>query len=131
MKTSQLKTIFSFLLLAAMSFSSCKKDDPAPKDPIAGSWVGKYGYGNDVPETFYSFVILPNGLWQIRADDKSILGTGTWKLEGINFSGVYTYTLGGTYNVVAKYDAAAGTISGSWGSGASGPAEGAFYLNKE
>ena len=131
MKTSKLKSIFTFLLFAAVVFTSCKKDDPSPQDPIVGSWIGKYGSGNSEPSTFYSFNIMANGSWQVRLEDKTTIGSGTWKLEDGTFYGVYTYELGGTYNVAGKYDAGAGTITGSWGEGETGTGDGEFFLNKE
>jgi hypothetical protein len=131
MKTSQLKSIFAFLLLAAITFTSCKKDDPAPQDPIVGSWIGKYSTGNVQPATFYSFNILPNGVLQIRDFNKAVIGSGTWKLEDQTFYGVYTYEGGDTYNLAAKYEAADGTITGSWGEGETNADDGEFFLNKE
>ena len=132
MKTSQLKSIFAFLLLAAVTFTSCKKDDPAPKDPIVGSWIGKYGVGNSAPSNLFSFNILPNGVLQVRDANKAVIGTGTWKLEEQTFFGVYTYNNGGeTYNLAAKYEQADNSITGSWGEGESGAAAGEFYLNKQ
>ena len=132
MKTSQLQSFFAFLLLAAVAFTSCKKDDPAPQDPIIGSWIGKYGTGNSTPLTFYSFNILPNGILQVRDFNKAVIGTGKWKLEEQTFYGVYTYQDGGdTYNLAAKYEVADGTIIGSWGEGETDAGAGEFYLNKE
>ena len=131
MKTSQLKSIFAFLLLAAVTFTSCKKDDPTPQDPIVGSWVGKYSTGNNPLLGSYSFNILPNGVLQLRNSGKSIIGNGTWKLDGGTFYGVYTYTLGSTYNLAGKYDEANGEITGSWGDGETNPDDGEFFLNKE
>lgn len=131
MKTSKLKSIFAFLLLAAVTFTSCKKDTPAPKDPIVGSWVGKYGNGNSVPAAFFSFNILPNGIIHVRDFNKAVVGSGTWKLEDQTFYAVYSYGGGEKYNLAAKYEAANGTIIGSWGEGETDAGAGDFFLNKE
>ncbi|RYY67504.1 MAG: hypothetical protein EOO13_14485 [Chitinophagaceae bacterium] len=131
MKTPSLKLMVGFFMLAAVVFTSCKKDNPTPQDPIVGSWIGKYGVGNADMTLLYSFNIKGDGTWQVRKADKTPIGSGTWKLEGGTFYGVYTYDLGDTYNVAAKYDEVAHTMTGSWGEGETGTGDGEFYLNKE
>ena len=131
MKTSHLKSIFAILLLSAITFTSCKKDHPAPKDPILGSWVGKYSVGNVEPANFYRFNILPNGVLQITDKNKVVEGTGTWNLMNDNFTAVYTYDLGGIYNLAAKYNKGAKTLIGDWGTGKTVAEDGKFFLNKE
>ncbi|RYY44475.1 MAG: hypothetical protein EOO06_18060 [Chitinophagaceae bacterium] len=131
MKALNLKSLIGLFMLTVVVFTSCKKDDPAPKDPIEGSWIGKYGSGNNPPAELFSFYIYGKGTWQVRDENKKPIGSGTWKIEDGVFYGVYTYDGGDTYNVAAKYDAVAHTMSGSWGEGESGTGDGEFYLNKE
>lgn len=132
MKTSKLKSILTFILLAAVTFTACKKDDPAPKSTIEGSWAGKYGSGNSEPVSAYNFNILPNGILQATTTEKVVVGVGTWKLEAGAFYGIYTYNNSNyTYNLAGKYNQAANTISGSWGKGQTDPSEGKFILNKQ
>lgn len=133
MKTLSLKAILLVLFFTAFATTSCKKDKvQAPQPVIEGSWLGKYGSGNNTPNTFYSFNILPNGVLQIKAPNNGITGTGTWKLDGVNFKGVYTYSNSNeTYNLAAKFDENAKTITGSWGEGDVSAGDGEFYLNKQ
>lgn len=132
MKTSQLKSIFAFLVLAVVTFTSCKKDAPEPSHPIVGSWLGKYGSGNSEPSAFFSFRILPNGVVQVRDEVNTVIGTGTWKLDETTFTCIYTYEQGGgTYNLAAKYDEVEGNIIGSWGEGEVDTSAGDFYLVKQ
>lgn len=133
MKTLSLKAILLVLFFTAFATTSCKKDKvQAPQPVIEGSWLGKYGSGNNTPNTFYSFNILPNGVLQIKAPNNGITGAGTWKLDGVNFKGVYTYSNSNeTYNLAAKFDENAKTITGSWGEGDVSAGDGEFYLNKQ
>ncbi len=129
MKTSQLKTIFAMLVMAAFIFTSCKKDNPSPKHPIAGNWVGKYGSGNETPSTFFKIQILDNGTLKIKNEENVVTGSGTWELNELNFTAVYSYEPGNHLNLAAKYSEA--TLSGSWGFGVANPADGDFFLEKE
>lgn len=132
MKTSQLKHILAFAIVAFFTFTSCKKDTPAPQDPIVGSWVGMYGSGGEDANTFYAFNIRANGVLEIKGQDNKVLGSGTWKLESGTFTGIYTYdNFGDVYNLAAKYDEAAGELNGSWGSGKVSPDDGDFFLKKQ
>ena len=132
MKTSQLKSFFAFLLLAAVTFTSCKKDDPQTQqsDPMVGIWDGKYAAGQGEPNTQYTFKLNANGTMQILDFDKTVLGSGTWSLNETTFTGKYTYELGGNFSMVAKYDAAAKTLTGSWGEDQS-TGDGTFFLKKQ
>ena len=135
MKKNHLTSMYAVFLMAVVIFSSCKKEEvkvgPNAVEPITGSWVGKYGIGNASPSTLYSFYILPAGTLHIRDFSKAVVGKGTWKLAGGIFYGVYTYELGGVYHLTGKYNENNSTITGSWGKGESGTADGDFFLTEE
>lgn len=136
MKTLNLKTMLAVLFFAAITMVSCKKnkdDIVAPAAAIEGQWIGKYGSGGGEPVTFLGFNILPNGVLQVLKSDKTVSGTGTWVLEDEQtFKGIYKHN-GALmkFNIAAKYDAAAKTITGSWGEGETVAADGEFFLNKQ
>jgi hypothetical protein len=132
-----LKKMSAIFLFAAFTFISCKKENvapaPVPVHPaIEGSWLGKYGSGNNTPNSFYSFNILKGGLLEIKAQDNTVNGTGTWTLADGVFKAVYKYNASlAKYNVAGKYDEKAGTINGSWGAGEVNADDGEFFLNKQ
>ncbi len=133
MKALSLKAILPLLLFASIAITSCKKDPPpAPQPVIEGSWIGKYGVGIKAPSSFYAFNILPGGKLEIKSSNNTVKGQGTWTLDGVTFTGVYTYTnTNETYNLAAKFDETEKTLFGSWGEGQVSAADGEFYLNKE
>lgn len=136
MKTLNVKTMLALLFFAVTAMVACKKNNDdmvAPLAAIEGQWIGKYGSGANDPTTFLGFNILPNGVLQVLKADKTVSGTGTWVLqEGQTFKGIYKHN-GALmkFNVAAKYDEAAQTITGSWGEGETVAADGEFYLNKQ
>jgi hypothetical protein len=138
MKSLNIKTLITVCLMATTTLISCKKDEkiepqqPAPVvKTIEGSWIGKYGSGNSEPNTFFAFNIKADGVLEIKNEDNEVTGTGTWKLEEGTFTGTYKYTgLFIKYNVAAKYESEAGTLTGSWGLG-DDTGSGEFYLNKQ
>ena len=136
MKTLNVKMMLAVLFFAATAMVSCKKNNDdvvAPPAAIEGQWIGKYGSGGGEPTTFLGFNILPNGVLQVLKSDKSVSGTGTWVLDGEQvFKGIYKHNGASMkFNVAAKYDEAAKTITGSWGEGETVASEGDFFLNKQ
>ena len=138
MKALNIKTLIAVFLMATTALISCKKDNkiepqqPAPVvKTIEGSWVGKYGNGNNEPDKFFAFNIKTGGVLEVKNENNVVTGTGTWKLEEGVFTGSYTYDgLAIQYNVAAKYDEEAGNLSGSWGIGED-TGSGEFYMNKQ
>jgi hypothetical protein len=122
MKSLNLKSLFLAMTAALLVFSSCKKDKddaPAPAPTIEGTWVGKYGPGNNVPTNYFSFIINKDGTMKVKSDGNTeYTGTGTWKLTGDTFTAVYQYSgQNMKWNVAAKTNIAAGTMEGSYGDG--------------
>ena len=143
MKTFKIKSALVILSIAvsATTLVSCSKENkvsPAPVQPVAeaktikGSWTGKYGSGNNVPNLFFSANIKDAGLLEIKDAEGKVTGTGTWELiDNATFNATYTYTqiIGVTYKLAAKYDEDAKTLNGSWSSNIINGGE--FYLNKD
>ena len=136
MKSLNLKSLFLALAVVLFTFSSCKKDknEVPPTPTIEGTWAGKYGAGNSVPSIFFSFVINKDGTLKVKSDDpnKEFNGTGTWKMNGEIFTGVYQYTgQNMKWNVAAKVNIAAGTMEGSYGDGETIADNGSYSMTRQ
>ncbi|RYY70802.1 MAG: hypothetical protein EOO13_05355 [Chitinophagaceae bacterium] len=137
MKAINLKSALAVLCFAALTMVSCKKNNDdillqAEPVTIEGYWVGKSGTIITPPTAYFSLNIIKGGLLEVLKQDKTVLGKGTWKLDGQTFTAVYKYD--GTaikYNLAAKYDAAKKSLSGSWGDGEVVADNGEFFLDKQ
>jgi hypothetical protein len=132
MKTLNLKSFLAILCIAAISFAACskKKDDVAPPAPMEGTWIGKWGFGNDAPTEYFSFIISGDGTMIVKegSEETPNLGKGTWTLNENTFTAVYAYDImpNATNNIAAKLNDTQTEISGSWGDG-----EGTFIMTKQ
>jgi hypothetical protein len=126
-----LKTIM-LALFATLTFMSCKKENNDPPVPptIEGRWEGLFGYGSQTPGSFFAFQIKPGGVLERINTDGTVTGTGTWSLSSTVFVGTYL-NVGDTYSVAATYNAATGSLTGSWGYGANTGDGGLFELSKK
>lgn len=137
MKVLNVKSLFLTMATALFLFSSCKKskdDAPAPQPTIEGTWVGKYGPGNNALANYFSFIINKDGTMKVKSDDpnKEYTGTGTWKMTGDTFTGVYQYAgQNMKWNVAAKTNIAAGTMDGSYGDGEITADNGTYSMNRQ
>jgi hypothetical protein len=101
--------VWIVLLGVALSLNSCKKDDPAPVNPIVGTWtLAKYKL-TDLPQNFTSYEgVETSTLWgyeegytlvvnsdntysrayvvDIRLSEPSLYDKGKWALDGTKFS---------------------------------------------
>ncbi|MBC7947313.1 MAG: hypothetical protein H7Y42_05500 [Chitinophagaceae bacterium] len=112
LKLSILTTVFSICVLA------CNKDsDGTASQPIAGKWVGTYGFGNESPAIYYAFNIKSNGVIEELSQSGNSKGSGTWNLNGNTFTAHYQWKapLNTIYTVIATYDVATGKLTGTWG----------------
>ncbi len=140
MKSFNIKPALVVIALGTATLVSCKKENPVvPEQPapvvktIEGSWTGKYGGGNNTPDSYFAFNIKPEGLLEVKNEQGAITGTGSWELtDEETFEATYSYTnnLIVTYSLTAKYNKEAGTINGSWSPNI-GLGGGDFYLNKQ
>jgi len=137
MKKLNVRSLFFIAALALFTFSSCKKnkeDIAPPALTAAGVWTGLYGSGNNVPASYFSFIINDNGTMQVKSGDVNnpALGIGTWKITDGIFTGVYYYNLDPSfkYNVSAKIDLVKNTMEGSWGIGETVADKGTFTMTR-
>ena len=115
----------AILMLAALSFASCKKDNDLHAPPTQqttsaeGLYTGKYGFGNDVPDTDQKYRIKAGGVFQeIGLSSGMVVGQGTWAMNGNTLTASYAITFAPftKYSVVATFNAATGKLVGTWGS---------------
>ena len=143
-----MKTLKLFItaILIASTFVACKKDDPItpsgtsekplpvnPDKSMKGTWVGKYGYGNDSPDTYYCFKMDDDGTLEEWNSLNTQSGVGTWSLSGTLYT-ASTHFLP-PYNSIfllsSTLDTATMRISGNWGYSPSTINGGKFYLVKQ
>jgi hypothetical protein len=121
------------MLLAVACSKNSDKPSPSSTDTIEGTWVGKYGTGNNNPGSFFSFNIKANGVIEEIGSDGQVKGTGTWKLENKILSATYTWVppSGTKFSVLGAFNAAQGKILGNWGYGNSVTDGGLWEMNKK
>ena len=108
------------ILLGGFTFVSCKKDhvDPPATFSVEGVYTGKYGFGNDVPDTDQKYSIKPGGVFQeIGINSGTVVGEGTWQMNGTTLTATYTIVWApfSTYSISATFDPATGKLTGTWG----------------
>lgn len=111
-------------LLLSAAFFSCKKDNdddfkaPTGNTAIEGKYVGKYGYGNEVPSISYILNVKPGGIFEeLNTSGVSKCISGTWSLNGNVFTAKYQWKapLNTKFSVAATFDASTGKLVGTWG----------------
>jgi hypothetical protein len=122
-------------LLISATFFACKKDaSPAPSASVEGLFMGKYGFGNDVPDAKYTLRLKAGGIIQeIGQSSGNPTGQGTYVLNGNKLTADYKMLFApyNDYFIVATYDAAAGTISGTWAYTKGGSDGGKFTVSSK
>ena len=128
-----LKTAIIALLLSTV-FLACKKESTTTTTesaPVEGMFIGKYGFGNDSPDKNYSLNLKGNGIIQeLGQSSGNPTGEGTWKMKGNNLTASYKmlYSPFSDYYIVAVFNPATGTLSGTWGYEAGGTDGGKFTV---
>lgn len=114
--------------LLAAAVSACGSSGAEPVHTLPGVWTGNYGNGSAAPATPYQFAFLADG--QIRVRANSGLGdtaSGTWTESAGIVSATFTYDAGAdTYSIAASRNG--GTLTGTWGAGASSTGGGTFTM---
>ena len=106
---------FLIFCSALVLFASCKKDEPGGAS-INGTWVGKWGSGNQEPLYFLKFKFDGNGTLQRLDEQGAVIANGTWMLDGIQFECTYTSTENGqVHKIAGLYTDFDNTILGTWG----------------
>src|SRR5687767_10050316 len=112
--------IIAIILLTSSSFISCKKDhvDQPAAVSVEGVYTGKYGFGNDVPDTDQKYNIKAGGVFQeIGTNSGIVVGEGTWQMNGNTLTATYSIVWSpfSTYSINAIFDGATGKLTGTWG----------------
>ena len=109
------------LLMTATLFT-CKKDKDSidnknPNPGVQGNWVGTYGFGNEAPSIYYRFNIQSNGVIEELNSSGNSKGSGTWNLNGTNFTATYQWKApyNTVFTVAATYNEATHKLTGTWG----------------
>ena len=82
------RVILASLVLMTFVLSSCKKECPVTKYPIAGLWIGTYVFQAQ-PPLYFSFTIYPDGSMSYKSKGNNgytFYANGTWTLTGTQFS---------------------------------------------
>ena len=121
-------------LLLPTVFLACKKESATTEPgPVEGTFIGKYGFGNEVPDKNYSLNLKGNGtIQELGQSSGNPTGEGTWKLNGNNFTASYKMLNApfSDYFIVAVFNPASGTLSGTWGYETGGSDGGKFTVIK-
>lgn len=126
-----MKSILAILLLAS-TFVSCKKDKAESGKQIQGTWVGKWGDQQATPTSFISFQINRSGTLKRLNQQGETIAEGTWSLDGIEFTCIYTHTDNGeTHKIKGIYTDFDGGIMGTWGYSPSSANGGTVELSKQ
>lgn len=117
-------------------FVACKKEKTEnPKNPaqaIEGKWVGKYGFGNDVPGIYFSLNFKSGGVIEEISSNGEVKGTGTWEMTGNTITAHYTwFSNQQPFSIVAAFYASTGKILGNWGFGSSATDGGLWEMTKQ
>ncbi|MBX7226233.1 MAG: hypothetical protein K1X55_09390 [Chitinophagales bacterium] len=116
------------ILVSAMLFTNCKKEECTVIPDYNGKWVGTYNSTND-------FTLILNDLGTLGVVDG--LGdvsqaTGTWTVIGKNFRGTYRYTSSGNiFSLAGTVSDDDKTINGTYGVNSSTSGGGTFTVTKQ
>ena len=107
-------------LVFATGFVACNKDsdDDVISAPVEGTYVGKYGFGNDAPDLDFKFQVSPGGIFkEISTTTGNVKGQGTWNVNGNTLTATYTMLFSpySKYSVSGTFDAATKKMTGTWG----------------
>lgn len=123
---------FFVIAMAAVLLSSCGKDDFANSKGIVGTWEGKWGFDDEVPSVFEKWEIKKNGEITAFNAASTQIAKGTWKLDGLLFTMVYTPTgKSYTYSFEGLYHDKLKEIIGTWGDTPSASDGGDFEMYKK
>lgn len=125
----------ALLLFSVVSFVSCKKDSnntTASSETFTGKWTGKYGFGAETPNNFFSLNIKPDGEIQELNSSGVAKGKGNWTVQGKTLKGTYKMLFSpfNEYSVLVTVNTE-GKMQGSWGYDSNGTDGGLLTLSKQ
>jgi hypothetical protein len=105
------------VLLATMTFLACKKDETTntPKANLQGIYEGQWGSGSQAPSNFIKFEFKADGTMKRFDAQGTVIASGSWALNGINFECTYTHSDGQVHKIAGLYTDFEGIIMGTWG----------------
>jgi hypothetical protein len=109
--------LFHLLVTAALAQSN-----------FMGRWVGTWGVGNLDEPCYYSFLFNSNNTLQLINNYGQVIASGTFNAIGSRFNANYTYLWGHNFSVAGTI--AAGTLSGTWGSGSNNSGGGRWVMRR-
>ena len=118
---TKLLRLVTVMLLLGSTFASCNKDNDVepPAFSVEGVYTGKYGFGNDAPDTEQKYNIKAGGVFQeIGINSGAVVGEGAWQMNGNTLTATYTIVWSpfNKYSISATFDPATGKLTGTWGS---------------
>ena len=111
----------AIVLLLGSTMIACKKNaDTTPKPPtsIEGKYAGKYGFDNEAPDGIFKLNVKTGGVFQeLGSSSGNPTGQGTWQLTGDTLTANYYMLFApySEYSVSLVFNAAKGTLTGTWG----------------
>ena len=110
----KLSKIFFLLAIAAIGFTSCRKDEGVMS--MAGTWEGRWGFGYETPSFFEKWELKKDGDLNSFYPNGEVYAVGSWECDGEDFEAHYT-PIGEnyTYTFTGSYDEDDDEITGVWG----------------
>lgn len=129
------QTITLVFITIMTVLSLCKKYQPNYASSLAlqGTYAGKYGYENEHPSVFYSFILKANGILEEINPAGQVIGKGSWSVNGNKVYGIYYYEIpfNAFYSVVADMNLHNKQFSGTWGYGKNESNGGTWIMAKK
>jgi hypothetical protein len=117
-------------LFVSTAFVACKKDDvSAPSFKMEGIWDGKIGQNAAEPSGQFKLNIKAGGSIERISSNGSVSATGSWNLEGNNFTAIYFYSNGTVVDLTGTVDKSAKKLTATWSN--NGAEQGTLYVNKQ
>ena len=81
---------------------------------IEGKWAGKIGTGAATPSGQYALNIKSGGVVERVNSSGNVTATGTWQMNGNNFTATYNYSNGTVVDVTGTIDKAKYKLTANW-----------------
>jgi hypothetical protein len=115
-------------LQPVISKTFAKQINDVAANPVAGTWKGTYGNGQNSTPNFYSFRFNTDGTIENLDNSGNTVAKGTYKLLNNQLSGFYIATGNVAYSFAAVLN---GTqLSGTWGMGTNTTGGGKWIMSK-
>lgn len=119
----------SLALMLMTALLACKKDAEPAEFSMVGKWEGKIGQNQNAPSGYFALNLKSNGTIERIDSDGDVNATGTWDLEGEEFTAIYTYPGSTVVFVEGTVDKSQKKLTGNWEN--SGDEVGTFYATQK